>query len=131
MLRRARNHGGAKMRNVATFTRSHTTMKLRSQQLAAGSRVAILLGLTALVSPAFAQDAAPAYENLEAFAASPGYTLFTANNLWMMICAALVFFMNLGFACVETGLTRSKNTVNILFKNAIIPCIGLLTYAIC
>jgi len=91
----------------------------------------MLLGLTALVSPAFAQDAAPTYENLEAFAASPGYALFTANNLWMMLCAALVFFMHLGFACVETGLTRSKNTVNILFKNTLIPCIGLLTYALC
>src|SRR5690606_4239493 len=73
----------------------------------------------------------PTYENLEAFAASPGYALFTANNLWMMLCAALVFFMHLGFACVETGLTRSKNTVNILFKNTLIPCIGLLTYALC
>jgi Amt family ammonium transporter len=48
----------------------------------------------------------------------------------MMVSAALVFFMNLGFACVETGLTRSKNTANILFKNAIIPCIGILTYAL-
>jgi Amt family ammonium transporter len=36
----------------------------------------------------------------------------------------------LGFATVETGLTRSKNTVNILFKNTLIPCIGILTYAI-
>ncbi|WP_343160872.1 ammonium transporter [Rariglobus hedericola] len=48
----------------------------------------------------------------------------------MMVAAALVFFMNLGFACVETGLTRSKNTANILFKNTIIPCIGILTYAL-
>ncbi|HBJ82850.1 MAG TPA: hypothetical protein DDZ88_03040, partial [Verrucomicrobiales bacterium] len=32
----------------------------------------------------------------------------------MMIAAALVFIMHLGFACVESGLTQSKNTVNIL-----------------
>jgi Amt family ammonium transporter len=38
--------------------------------------------------------------------------------------------MHLGFATVETGLTQSKNTVNILFKNTLIPCIGLLTYAL-
>lgn len=57
--------------------------------------------------------------------------MFTTNNLWMMVCAALVFFMNLGFATVETGLTRAKNTVNILFKNTLIPCIGILTYALC
>jgi len=57
--------------------------------------------------------------------------LFTANNIWMMLSAALVFIMHLGFATVESGLTRSKNTVNILFKNTMIVCIGILTYAIC
>lgn len=41
----------------------------------------------------------------------------------------MVFIMHLGFASLEAGLTRSKNTVNILFKNTIIPAIGLLTYA--
>ncbi len=56
--------------------------------------------------------------------------LFTTNNAWMMLATGLVFIMHLGFATVETGLTRSKNTVNILFKNTLIPCIGLLTYAI-
>jgi Amt family ammonium transporter len=72
---------------------------------------------------------APKYADLEAFGSSPGYSIFTANNIWMMLAAALVFIMHLGFACVESGLTRSKNTVNILFKNTLIPCIGLLTYA--
>ena len=43
--------------------------------------------------------------------------IFTANNLWMMICTALVFFMHLGFSFLEIGLTRQKNTINILFKN--------------
>jgi Amt family ammonium transporter len=83
----------------------------------------------ASASSALAADA-PKYADLAAFQAAPGYTLFTVNNAWMMLCAALVFFMNLGFACVETGLTQSKNTVNILFKNSIVPCIGLLTYAV-
>ena len=57
--------------------------------------------------------------------------MFTANNLWMMLSAALVFIMHLGFATVESGLTRAKNTTNILFKNSLIVCIGILTYAIC
>ncbi|MCB0746042.1 MAG: ammonium transporter [Ignavibacteriae bacterium] len=56
--------------------------------------------------------------------------LFTINNLWMMIATALVFIMHLGFATLEVGLTRSKNTVNILFKNSIIPAIGLITYTL-
>lgn len=59
-----------------------------------------------------------------------GNISFTTNNLWMMIATALVFIMHLGFATLEVGLTRSKNTVNILFKNSIIPAIGILTYAI-
>lgn len=57
--------------------------------------------------------------------------MFTVNNLWMMLSAALVFIMHLGFATLETGLTRSKNTVNVLYKNTLIPAIGLITYAIC
>ena len=55
---------------------------------------------------------------------------FVANNVWMMLSAALVFIMHLGFAMVETGLTRAKNTVNILFKNVFIVCAGILTYYI-
>ncbi|MDG1921176.1 MAG: ammonium transporter [Flavobacteriaceae bacterium] len=56
--------------------------------------------------------------------------LFTANNAWMMICTALVFFMHLGFSFLEIGLTRQKNTVNILFKNFFVITIGLLLYAL-
>jgi Amt family ammonium transporter len=56
--------------------------------------------------------------------------LFTANNIWMMLSAALVFTMHLGFAMVESGLTRAKNTTNILFKNTFIICCGILTYFI-
>jgi len=56
--------------------------------------------------------------------------LFTANNVWMMICTALVFFMHLGFSFLEIGLTRQKNTINILFKNFFIITIGLLLYAL-
>jgi len=56
--------------------------------------------------------------------------IFTANNIWMMVCTALVFFMHLGFSFLEIGLTRQKNTINILFKNVFIICSGLLLYYI-
>jgi len=56
--------------------------------------------------------------------------MFTTNNLWIMISGCLVFIMHLGFATLESGLTRSKNTVNILFKNTTIVCIGILSYAL-
>jgi Amt family ammonium transporter len=63
-------------------------------------------------------------------AAAPVVTAgqFVANNIWMMLATALVFIMHLGFASVESGLTRAKNTTNILFKNTFIVCAGLLTY---
>jgi ammonium transporter, Amt family len=69
-----------------------------------------------------AEDAAPVITATDA--------MFTANNVWMMLCTALVFLMHLGFATVETGFTQSKNTVNILFKNTMIVAIGLLTYTV-
>jgi Amt family ammonium transporter len=55
---------------------------------------------------------------------------FMVDNLWIMLAGALVFIMHLGFATLESGLTRPKNTINILFKNVMIICIGLLTYAL-
>jgi Amt family ammonium transporter len=56
--------------------------------------------------------------------------LFTANNTWMLVATAMVFIMHLGFSAVESGFVRQKNVVNILFKNAMIISIGLLTYYI-
>jgi Amt family ammonium transporter len=55
---------------------------------------------------------------------------FVANNVWMMLAAGLVFIMHLGFASLESGLTRAKNTTNILFKNTFIVCVGIVTYAL-
>lgn len=54
--------------------------------------------------------------------------LFTANNVWMLMATVLVFVMHLGFSALEAGFVQKKNTVNILFKNAMIISIGLLTY---
>lgn len=56
--------------------------------------------------------------------------VFTTNNLWMMICIALVFIMHLGFSLLEIGLTRAKNTINILFKNVMVLIIGILSYTL-
>ena len=56
--------------------------------------------------------------------------LLTANNVWMMVCTFLVFFMHLGFSFLEIGLTRQKNTVNILFKNFFVITMGIITYCL-
>ena len=70
---------------------------------------------------------AAAEEGVEPAASS---VLFTVNNLWILVAAFLVFMMHLGFATLESGLTRAKNTCNILFKNTAIVAIGLITYAL-
>ncbi|MBE9194819.1 ammonium transporter, partial [Synechocystis sp. LEGE 06083] len=39
------------------------------------------------------------------------------DTLWVLLCAGLVFFMQAGFMCLESGLTRSKNSINVAIKN--------------
>ncbi len=53
---------------------------------------------------------------------------FSLNTVWVLIAAALVFFMQAGFALVEAGFTRSKNTTNILFKNLMDYVIGTIVF---
>ncbi len=65
-----------------------------------------------------------------AFGQEVSQELFTVNNTWMLVATFLVFIMHLGFACLESGLTQAKNTVNILFKNTGVVAIGLITYAV-
>ncbi|OGP74880.1 MAG: hypothetical protein A2V86_18210 [Deltaproteobacteria bacterium RBG_16_49_23] len=51
-----------------------------------------------------------------------------ADTVWVLITATLVFFMNAGFATVESGLCRAKNAVNILSKNVIVFCVTSLAF---
>ena len=68
--------------------------------------------------------------NLSAHAADlPELTpAFLANNLWLLIAAVLVIFMNAGFAMVEAGMCRQKNAVNILAKNLIVFALAVSAY---
>lgn len=96
-----------------------------------------ILALTLLTAAGIAQAqdttgaAAGVVEAVEeAVAGTPVDATFTVNNLWIMVAGMLVFIMHLGFATLESGLTRAKNNVNILFKNTMIVCIGILMYAL-
>ena len=51
-----------------------------------------------------------------------------ADYLWTLIAAAMVFFMQAGFACVEAGFTRAKNSINIMMKNLMDFSIGSLVF---
>jgi len=64
-------------------------------------------------------------EALSSYIAESDYTI---NTLIMFICAVLVIFMQAGFAMVEIGLNSAKNAVNILSKNVMDLCVGVLLY---
>jgi Amt family ammonium transporter len=84
-------------------------------------------GMILCTAKAHAAEAEATYEG---FMASADASYFTVSNLWILIAAGLVFVMHLGFATLEAGLTQAKNTVNILFKNVFIICMGILAYAV-
>jgi ammonium transporter, Amt family len=65
-----------------------------------------------------AQTAAPEIDN----------TKVALDTIWTMVAAFLVFFMNLGFAMVESGLCRAKNVVNILAKNYIVFAVSSIAF---
>jgi Amt family ammonium transporter len=71
-----------------------------------------------LAVPAFAQDA-PTAESVQV----------TLDNIWVLIAAVLVIFMQAGFALVEAGLTRAKNVANIMMKNLMDFSAGVLAFA--
>ncbi len=89
---------------------------------------ALMLGLA---SPTWAQEAAEAGAVAEAAfdaAAVAGETAYAIDNMFLLLCAVLVLFMQAGFALVESGFNSAKNTVNILFKNLMDLSIGMVLY---
>ena len=92
--------------------------KLGRKLLVSGS----LLALPALAaSPAFAQDP----NGAETLAANAGVPL---TFIWLIVAAALVFFMQPGFLLVEAGFARAKNPVNIVTKNMVDFVIAALAF---
>jgi Amt family ammonium transporter len=84
-----------------------------------GTRQKLLATLLFLLGVTLAQDAqAKTAEELTV----------ALDTIWVLVTACLVFFMNLGFALVESGFCRAKNTVNILSKNFIVFAISCLAF---
>jgi len=52
----------------------------------------------------------------------------TMDILWIVIAAILVFFMQTGFALLESGLSRAKNAINVIMKNYVDICVGSLAF---
>jgi Amt family ammonium transporter len=106
-----------------------------------GLAVAILSGASGvLAAEEPAKDAAVAASSAPAAAPAPAFTKEMADaikdskvamdTIWVLVTAFLVFFMNLGFAMVESGLCQAKNTVNILSKNFIVFAVSSLAFLI-
>jgi len=80
--------------------------------------LALLLVLV-LAKATFAQEGEPVSADLAYYA---------IDNLFLLIAAVLVLFMQAGFAMVEAGFNSRKNTVNILFKNVMDLCFGAIVF---
>ncbi|HEY8544766.1 MAG TPA: ammonium transporter [Acidimicrobiales bacterium] len=95
--------------------RSHPARSGWRRKLLVGAGVATAVGL-AYANPVAAQelDAATVQANL--------------NNIFVLVCAVLVIFMQAGFALVEAGLTRAKSVGNIMLKNMIDFCAGAIAF---
>ena len=84
-----------------------------------------LIILLAGAGLAWAEEAAPTVmSNKEAIELVQTH----ANYVWTLVAAALVFFMQAGFAMVETGFTRAKNAINILMKNLMDFSVGSIVF---
>lgn len=93
-----------------------------------------LLAMTVAMTcvPLFAEEAAPAAPDLAAQMATVSTAMadhkIMMDTMWVLITGMLVFFMNLGFAMVESGFCRAKNCVNILSKNFIVFAASSLAF---
>ncbi|MEX1018164.1 MAG: ammonium transporter [Litorilinea sp.] len=96
--------------------------KLKRQLSAAFILAILTAGVTTLV--AFAGD--PTGETY--LAESANATEEALTFIWLAVCGALVFFMQAGFALLEAGFSRAKNTVNVITKNVMDFAIGGVAY---
>lgn len=101
----------------------HTALR-NLMQTTAGARsglvrsVLIGLCLCGLFRPAMAADSTLSLEGLKA----------STDMVWLIAAGALVFFMQAGFAFLESGMSRAKNTVNVIMKNYCDMCFGAVAF---
>lgn len=57
-----------------------------------------------------------------------GDPVTTDNTIWLLVCTVLVLLMQAGFTCLETGLVRAKNSINVAVKNVADFCVASLAF---
>ena len=87
------------------------------RRMATGAAITTLMVVGPLASGAYAQETASITEVVDSI-----------NAVWLFLAAALVMFMQAGFALVEAGFTRAKNAANIIMKNLMDFSVGGITY---
>jgi Amt family ammonium transporter len=87
------------------------------RKLAAGAAAGVALPIVIGTGSVLAQDEDPVAK-----------VQATLDNVWIIVAAVLVIFMQAGFALVEAGLTRAKNVANIMMKNLMDFCVGALLF---
>lgn len=101
-------------------------MKFTGKKLVAG--LATIAGVVALTAaPALAQEEVTGVLTEESLSAEAVQVVL--DNIWVLIAAILVIFMQAGFALVEAGLTRAKSVANIMMKNLMDFAVGVLVFA--
>ncbi|WP_208027482.1 ammonium transporter [Rhabdothermincola sediminis] len=96
---------------------------MRRRLLAAAAVIATVLAISA--APALAQEG----NEVVAEPLTADAVQVALDNIWVLIAAVLVIFMQAGFALVEAGLTRAKSVANIMMKNLMDFCVGVLAFA--
>ena len=86
-----------------------------------GALLLVVILTLAIATPALADDGGPTAEQV-------GDLTLGINILWMIVGGFLVFFMQAGFALVETGFTRNKNVAHTMMMNMMVFCIGAVGY---
>jgi len=92
------------------------------------STASLMLGGFVLATGVLAQEPAAPPVFTQEMADSIASQKVAMDTIWTMLAAFLVFFMNLGFALVESGFCRAKNTVNILFKNFVVFAVSSIAF---
>ncbi|HEY9249233.1 MAG TPA: ammonium transporter [Rariglobus sp.] len=108
-------------------------MKLWSKPLSSLLKTTAVFAALALVSTAGAQEAAaaaaaPAAAPAPIDPASLSALRIGLDTVWVLLAGMLVFWMNAGFALVESGLCRAKNAVNILSKNFVVFALSTISF---
>lgn len=93
------------------------------------SSLAVTAATLVLAGPVAAQGAGDQYDRTTATGAG-AMNMVVLDNIFIFIAAVLVFLMQPGFALVEAGLTRAKNAANIMMKNLMDLCLGVLMFAL-